>query len=158
MLICHETKTCRTDAGDVTDVQERSGYYELLVVDACGSLGEKDKKGECAIAEPLCVLAVAIVSHWPMSAAFKCRGDPEGWGPVSRLRPFDLTSCFEEGAILSPLLTVLLISALVACYLHRRHDVQPRCRKSVWTLRTKLVRLLCCMHPPAITNLIHLTY
>ena len=65
-------------------------------------------RGECAIASSSCVLAVAILSH-PMSPALSCHG-PEGWGPASRSRPFDLTPCFEEGAILSPLLSISFIS------------------------------------------------
>lgn len=39
-------------------------------------------------------------------------GDHEGWGPVSTLREFDLTPCFEEGILLSSLLIVLLAVSL----------------------------------------------
>lgn len=75
-----------------------------------------------------------------MSVTFACRGDPEGWGPVSRIRPFDLTSCFEEGAVLSPLLVGFLLSAVVACWIHRGREIHERYRRSVWILRAKVVR------------------
>ena len=39
-------------------------------------------------------------------------GHREGWGPVSTLRVFDLTPCFEEGIILSTLLVILLVVSL----------------------------------------------
>lgn len=39
-------------------------------------------------------------------------GHREGWGPVSSLREFDLTPCFEEGIILPTLLVVLLLISL----------------------------------------------
>ena len=39
-------------------------------------------------------------------------GHREGWGPVSTLREFDLTPCFEEGILLSTLLAVLLVVSL----------------------------------------------
>ena len=43
-----------------------------------------------------------------MAGQVTCR-DPEGWGPVSRLRQFDLTPCFEEGVVLSSLLVVFAV-------------------------------------------------
>ncbi|RDX54318.1 metal resistance protein YCF1 [Lentinus brumalis] len=80
-----------------------------------------------------------------MSVVLACRGDPEGWGPVSRIRPFDLTSCFEEGAVLSPLLAIFVVSAVSACWLHRGHEIFERSRRSVWILRGKLLLLsLAC--------------
>jgi len=39
-------------------------------------------------------------------------GHHEGWGPVSTLREFDLTPCFEEGIVLSNILLVLLVVSL----------------------------------------------
>ena len=39
-------------------------------------------------------------------------GHREGWGPVSSLREFDLTPCFEEGIILSTLLVFVLVVSL----------------------------------------------
>ncbi|KAM6496895.1 metal resistance protein YCF1 [Amanita muscaria] len=41
-----------------------------------------------------------------------CR-DPEGWGPVSPSRAFDVTPCFEEGVVLSPLLAGFTCLALL---------------------------------------------
>ncbi|KAI0731222.1 metal resistance protein YCF1 [Earliella scabrosa] len=70
-----------------------------------------------------------------------CRGDPEGWGPVSRIRPFDLTSCFEEAAVLSPVLAILVLSAAIASWIHRGCEVRHRSKKSVWVLRAKLLLL-----------------
>ena len=74
-----------------------------------------------------------------MSALLTCRGDPEGWRPHSRIRPFDLTPCFEEGAVLSPLLALFAIAAVVACWAIRSQETRDRSRKSLWVLRAKLV-------------------
>ena len=76
---------------------------------------------------------------------FSCRADPEGWGPVSQIRPFDLTSCFEEGAVFSPLLAAFLAVAILACWRHRRNEIRKRSKKSVWVLRAKLVRMRPCL-------------
>ena len=77
-----------------------------------------------------------------MSSLLACRDSAEGWGPVSHLRPFDLTPCFEEGVILSSILVVFAVLALFRCYALRSFDPHPRGRKSRWLLRTKLVRPL----------------
>lgn len=66
--------------------------------------------------------------------------DPEGWGPVSQIRPFDLTSCFEEVAVFSPLLILFLVLAIGACWRSQKLEVRERGRKSLWILRAKLVR------------------
>jgi hypothetical protein len=68
-----------------------------------------------------------------------CR-DREGWSPVSDLRSFDLTPCFEEGIILSTLLVVLLILGAYRSWSLRSLPVTERSRKSIWILRAKLVR------------------
>ena len=81
-----------------------------------------------------------------------CRGDPEGWGPVSRIRPFDLTSCFEEAAVLSPVLAILVLSAAIASWIHRGCEVRHRSEKSVWVLRTKLVRATFCPDARTVTD------
>ncbi|KAH9852113.1 metal resistance protein YCF1 [Lenzites betulinus] len=74
-----------------------------------------------------------------------CRGDPEGWSPASRIRPFDLTPCFEEGAILSPLLALFVLSAGAVCCVRRSREARTRSKKSVWVLRAKLILLaLAC--------------
>lgn len=124
------------------DVGQRSG----LVRNSAGEEVLKKSPSvlpEYAIAESPRVLAVAILSP-PMSSstrtAVACRNDTEGWGPLSRIRPFDLTSCFEEGAVFSPLLTLFLVLAVVACWRSRKLEALDRCRKSVWILRAKLVR------------------
>lgn len=38
--------------------------------------------------------------------------DLEGWGAVSRLRPFDTTPCYEEGILFSALSAAILIVSL----------------------------------------------
>ncbi|KAL1943159.1 hypothetical protein VTO73DRAFT_4830 [Trametes versicolor] len=80
-----------------------------------------------------------------MSTLWTCRGDPEGWTPASRIRPFDLTPCFEEGAVLSPLLAAFVLFAGASCWVIRSRDVRTRSRKSLWVLRSKLILLaLAC--------------
>lgn len=76
-----------------------------------------------------------------MSSLLACRADSEGWGPVSRIRPFDLTPCFEESAVLSPLFIVFVACAVVASAVRRGEELHKRSRKSVWVLRAKLVSL-----------------
>ncbi|TBU30707.1 metal resistance protein YCF1 [Dichomitus squalens] len=78
-----------------------------------------------------------------MSSPFRttliaCRADPEGWGPVSQIRAFDLTPCFEEAVIFSPFSVVFLVLAVLACWRHRHHEIRERCKKSIWVLRAKL--------------------
>ncbi|KAI0819664.1 metal resistance protein YCF1 [Trametes gibbosa] len=82
-----------------------------------------------------------------------CRGDPEGWSPASHIRPFDLTPCFEEGAILSPLLALFVLSAGASCWVLRSRETRPRSKKSVWVLRAKLI-LLALACAVSCTNLI----
>lgn len=74
-----------------------------------------------------------------MDSPAQC-GNPEGWGPVSTARPFDLTPCFEEGILLSTVLVLFVIAAAFRCWALRGRESRPRCRKSVWVLRSKLVR------------------
>ena len=68
-----------------------------------------------------------------------CR-DLEGWRIVSWLREFDLTLCFEEGIILTSLLTILLLSALCRIFTLTRLPSRDISRKSRWRLWAKLVR------------------
>lgn len=73
-----------------------------------------------------------------------CR-DVEGWRAVSRIREFDTTLCFEEGAILSVLLGGLLVvgawRSLRLCLLPPRALTS----KSRWLLRSKIVSILRSM-------------
>ncbi|KAG0695817.1 P-loop containing nucleoside triphosphate hydrolase protein, partial [Suillus ampliporus] len=67
--------------------------------------------------------------------------DVEGWRIVSELRDFDFTLCFEEGVILTSLLTLLLLSATYRIWLLRylpSHDISC---KSRWRLCAKLTLL-----------------
>lgn len=67
-------------------------------------------------------------------------GDPyEGWGPASRLRPFDLTPCFEEGVLLSGLLVVYVVLGIFRCWALRGSEAFARSRVSVRVLRVKVV-------------------
>ncbi|KAI0080155.1 metal resistance protein YCF1 [Panus rudis PR-1116 ss-1] len=70
-------------------------------------------------------------------ASAACRNS-EGWGPVSKIRQFDLTPCFEEGTLLSTVLVVFVICALFRTWGLYRFESHSRCRKSVWILRSKL--------------------
>jgi ATP-binding cassette, subfamily C (CFTR/MRP), member 1 len=85
--------------------------------------------------------------------------DPHGeqWGPVSRLRDFDLTPCFEEGFLLPGLLAVYIFLQLFRILvLNSQFENLERSRKSVWVLRAKLVRqsLFCA----DVTHFRNLTY
>ncbi|KAJ3484887.1 hypothetical protein NLI96_g5332 [Meripilus lineatus] len=66
----------------------------------------------------------------------------EGWGPVSSIRQFDLTPCFEEGILLSSILVVFIVFATFRTWALRSSELYPRCRKSVWLLRSKLAYIL----------------
>ncbi|CDO77661.1 hypothetical protein BN946_scf184969.g12 [Trametes cinnabarina] len=94
-----------------------------------------------------------------MSTLLTCRGDPEGWRPVSRIRPFDLTPCFEEGAVLTPLLAVFLVAAAVSCWTIRAREPRVRSRQSLWVLRVKLILLsIACAASCANLGLILVTH
>lgn len=68
-----------------------------------------------------------------------CR-DIEGWHILSKLREFDLTLCFEEGVILTSLLTILLLSAICTIINLTRLPSCNISRTSRWRLWAKLVR------------------
>lgn len=68
--------------------------------------------------------------------------DDEGWVPVSRHRPFDLTSCFEEGIVLSSLSATLVIASLLISLHDCLKPPLARSLKSRWILRGKLSILL----------------
>jgi hypothetical protein len=70
-------------------------------------------------------------------------GAHEGWGPVSRLREFDLTPCFEEGILLSTLLVLLLVVSLFRLWATKPEIAE--CTRTLTTrsasvLKAKLVR------------------
>lgn len=65
----------------------------------------------------------------------------EGWGPVSRLRAFDLTPCFEEGVLISVPLGSLIVLSLIRVYQLRQFVALQRTQKiNVRLLWGKLVR------------------
>jgi hypothetical protein len=68
----------------------------------------------------------------------QCR-DVEGFAPVSRLRDFDLTPCFEEGILNSSLLGVLLAWSVLSSLSLCLTDIQTRSTKSRVILAAKLV-------------------
>lgn len=74
-----------------------------------------------------------------MESPARC-SNAEGWGPISTTRPFDFTPCFEEGILLSTLLVFFVVAAAFRCWALRSKESSPRCRRSVWVLRSKLVR------------------
>ncbi|KAJ7504548.1 P-loop containing nucleoside triphosphate hydrolase protein [Mycena galericulata] len=70
--------------------------------------------------------------------------DPEGFSPFSRLRDFDLTSCFEEG-IFSGVLGILLVSSVaVSLYLYPV-DARNRSTQSRVILGGKLTLLILAL-------------
>jgi ATP-binding cassette, subfamily C (CFTR/MRP), member 1 len=65
---------------------------------------------------------------------------PEGWGPVSRLRTFDLTPCFEEAILFSvPLASLIVLSLLRSWHLSRLGALKRTHRINTWLLWAKLV-------------------
>lgn len=66
-------------------------------------------------------------------------GHHEGWGPVSRLREFDLTPCFEEGIVLSTLLVALLIISLFRLWGIKSEHIHTLTIRSTSVLNAKLV-------------------
>ena len=70
-------------------------------------------------------------------------GRHEGWGPVSTLREFDFTPCFEEGIVLSTLLVALLILSLFRIWgikTEALERIPALTTRSASVLNTKLVR------------------
>ena len=69
-----------------------------------------------------------------------CR-HPEGWGPVSRLRPFDLTPCFEDAVLFSvPLGLLIAVGLLRSWHLSKLSALRRTQRINTWLLWAKLVR------------------
>jgi ATP-binding cassette subfamily C (CFTR/MRP) protein 1 len=77
-----------------------------------------------------------------------CR-DSEGWDAVSRLREFDITPCFEEGVIISSLLSVIFILTLLRTITIYFNQSLERSHKSIQILSIKLVASFFLAH---ITN------
>lgn len=76
-----------------------------------------------------------------------------GWGPVSSLRPFDFTPCFEQGVLIPICLIFLLIVGVPRVWILLRdkgdHAGESlRGRKSWFMLQAKLVRSLTRMSRP----------
>lgn len=74
-------------------------------------------------------------------------GHHEGWGPVSTLREFDLTPCFEEGIVLSTLLVALLVVSVFRLWGIKSEPlerIQTLTSRSASVLNAKLVRSLAC--------------
>ncbi|KAI9464554.1 P-loop containing nucleoside triphosphate hydrolase protein [Lactarius psammicola] len=66
----------------------------------------------------------------------------EGWGPVSRLRPFDFTPCFEEGVLFSvPLGSLIVLSLFRVCQLWQLVALQRTQKVNVRLLWGKVVIL-----------------
>lgn len=65
----------------------------------------------------------------------------EGWGPVSQLRPFDLTPCFEEAVLFTVPLGSLIVLSLIRVFQLRQFVALQRAQKiNVRLLWGKLVR------------------
>lgn len=72
--------------------------------------------------------------------AAQCR-DLEGWRVLSVLREFDFTLCFEEGVILSTLLSLFVLAAATRAWHLFRRSSRDLSRKSHLILRVKEVLL-----------------
>ncbi|KAJ7918968.1 multidrug resistance-associated ABC transporter [Mycena leptocephala] len=83
----------------------------------------------------------------------QCR-DVEGFAPVSRLRDFDLTPCFEEGILNSSLLGVLLAWSVLSSLSLCLADIQTRSTKSRVILAAKLVNISFLAFTSSVANLI----
>ena len=95
-----------------------------------------------------------LSSRCPMASCTSAyHGHREGWGPVSTLREFDLTPCFEEGIILPTLLVVLLLVSLSRLWRTRSGVVnRTLTSRSASVLTAKLVRSLLTLHGPLIPD------
>ena len=72
---------------------------------------------------------------------------PEGWGPVSRLDPFDLTPCFEDAVLFSvPLGLLTALGLLRTWQLSKLVAFQRTQKVNTWLLWMKLV---CGFHKMA---------
>ncbi|KAG9024994.1 hypothetical protein FS837_005122, partial [Tulasnella sp. UAMH 9824] len=64
--------------------------------------------------------------------------NPEGWGPVSKQRAFDLTPCFEDAGLVGGSLAIIFLSSIYYTYQLRRHEIQPKNVKTRKWLVAKL--------------------
>ncbi|KAG9023908.1 hypothetical protein FS837_005575, partial [Tulasnella sp. UAMH 9824] len=64
--------------------------------------------------------------------------NPEGWGPVSKHRAFDLTPCFEDAGLVGGSLAIIFLSSIYYTYQLRRHEIQPKNVKTRKWLVAKL--------------------
>lgn len=71
--------------------------------------------------------------------------NPEGWGPVSKHRAFDLTPCFEDAGLVGGSLAIIFLSSIYYTHQLRRHEIQPKNVKTRKWLVAKLVRH--CLRP-----------
>ncbi|RDB20896.1 Metal resistance protein YCF1 [Hypsizygus marmoreus] len=78
--------------------------------------------------------------------------DPEGWSPVSRVRDFDITPCFEEGVVLSAILGGLLVTSAWRSLALCVSPSKARTSKSRWLLGSKIALLVASV-AGSITNL-----
>ncbi|KAG7444271.1 metal resistance protein YCF1 [Guyanagaster necrorhizus] len=85
-----------------------------------------------------------------------CR-DTEGWNIVSRIRPFDITLCFEEGILFSSLYALLLALAVAKCLSLSVHLSRRRSPKSRWALGFKIL-FLTLAFSVSIANLLYTVY
>jgi hypothetical protein len=91
-------------------------------------------------------LASQFLTHRSSSPPAMPPGDlchhPEGWGPVSRIRPFDFTPCFEDAVLFSvPLGLLITLSLFRLWHLSRLSALHRTQRINTWLLWAKLVRV-----------------
>lgn len=67
--------------------------------------------------------------------------DGDGWGPVSHVRDFDLTLCFEQGVLLPTLFGVLFVLGFARALVLTRDDALHHTARSRRILSAKLVSI-----------------
>ncbi|KAG8892492.1 hypothetical protein FRB99_002688, partial [Tulasnella sp. 403] len=68
----------------------------------------------------------------------------EGWGPVSKERPFDFTPCFEDGVLVGGPLAIILLGSVIRTFQLRSAQIQPKNAKTRHWLATKLFASFLC--------------
>lgn len=106
-----------------------------MYVGSCCKTQDDDK-----VLVRLCKYSIQRILLFPVSRLemATCH-DSEGWGPVSRLRDFDINICFEEGVIFSGVLGILLVASLLRSLSLCIQPPHERSTKSRVVLAAKLV-------------------
>ncbi|KAG8854878.1 hypothetical protein FRB96_007278 [Tulasnella sp. 330] len=88
----------------------------------------------------------------------------EGWGPVSKLREFDFTPCFESSALLGGITALILFGSLLRTFQLRHSSIRPQnvktrgwlvAKLSVYCITTILAIVLFVWHIKASDSPLH---